>query len=482
MSKKKIIFILNNCLDIDDNDDITQRFVFLIQHLIRNSHQIILFSYKNINYSQNKEFTKWINNNLLIIEYLPGLEININNLKLSCQNVFDHQLLTLLKSYISNLDLVVLDDLPYRNLLINYLSFHSVPCLVNSLIDIPNYLSYDHFKVFTHLFKNHNHFYSNNLINTSISETYLKSNNISSDIVVWPKIILKDKVESNEDDNQIILNQKKKWNANLDYEYNKFLLCIDNFYFENQIHKVIDIIPSDVSLILLCLKYNDKYLQYIKDVIEFKKNILLFEKKNLDDQNLLSFYLSCDFTITAKTCSLDDIYTNLGYFYGVPTISHPNNGASDFIINNTNGIFLNFNQHKKFQIERLNFSFYRKNRLSGINKIYQDYQDSSNNFYDKFWSDIISPTLQTVVNQKNNIFTINFFKRLYFYFYYLFYINIWSSFLIFKNLMNDYKIYQICFDDNGNQSKYKITNHYNLKFYHILFGSLISSLLSLYLR
>ncbi len=472
MESKTFFILLNNCLDIDDNDIITQRFLFLIQTLLENNHKIILVSYKNIDYKSNIELEKYINSNQLIIEYTDGLKIVLKEHTLTFQNIFSFNLLKIIKKYIQVIDLFVLDDIPYRNYLVNYISLFNKSCLINSLIDLNSYISFYQYNFLKKIIKNHYNFMSKNIINTSTSESYLKSINTTNKYITWPKLILKNKLDLNIDKQTISIEQRNKWKNDLGDEYQKFLLCITELNKESCLDKIINILPNDIVLIIIVTNSENKYEQRIKCLIEAKSNILIYYIKNLTDQKLAEIYLSCDFTISANSMVLDDIYILLGYFYNIPCITQCNNFSFDLITNNNNGIFINFNQEDQVQIERLNFAFTRKKRFRGISKIFEDYSESSLDFYQKFNDQILNDCIYS----KNDHSYSEWIQLIYNYLIYIFSIYLWSFNILLINKFSKYQIYQINFDSDSSK-KFKITNYYKANIYYIYLISFLFYLL-----
>ena len=179
-------------------------------------------------------------------------------------------------------------------------------------------------------------------------------------------------------------------------------------------------------MIIIVTNTQNKYEQRIKCLIEAKSNILIYYIKNLTDQQPTEIYLSCDFTISANSMVLDDIYILLGYFYNIPCITQCNNFSFDLITNN-NGIFINFNQENQVQIERLNFAFSRK-RFRGISKIFEDYSESSLDFYQKFNHQILNEC-----NSKNNHSYSEWIQLIYNYLIYIFSIYLGSFNILLLN-------------------------------------------------
>lgn len=469
IKSKTFFFLLNNCLDIDDNDIITQRFLFLIQNLLNDNNRIILVSYKNIFTNNfNLEFRRYINSNQLKIEYTHGLKLILKKHELTFQNVFSFNLLKIIKKYLNIIDLFILDDIPYRNYLVNYITLLNKKCLVNSLINFNSYINFYQYDFLKGVAKNHYNFIRKDIVNISTSESFLKSISLNGKYITWPKLILKDKINLNIDQDTKIIQQRNEWNHYLNYEYHKFLLCITELTDESNIDKVIDILPNDVALILVLTNPTNKYDQNLKLTIETKNNILMNNINDISEHQLAIIYKSSDFMISANSLLLYDIYILLGYFYHIPCIIQCNDFSSDFIVNNSNGIFININQDKQVQTERINFAFERKKRLRNISKIFDEYFESNKNFYQNFNNQILNKCLNTQYNYSN----LEGIKLLFNYFIYIFYILILNFKILYINKFGKYQINQIYFDSNISK-KYKIINTYIVNLDYLFFSWII---------
>lgn len=454
----KFLFILNNCLDIVDNDIISHKYIFLIKQLIENNNEIILISYKNIDYSTSDLLNNWLNDKKIIINYVDGLELSLKNQKFTTHNIFSFQLLNLIKKYINSTDLVVIDDIPYRSLLVGYLYYWNKPCLVCSFINIPEYIQYYDNTLVQRVWKNHNYFYTPNVINTTTSLTFSKEIDKSENIVLWPKIILNPEfVDIPNNIEEIIEKQRKDWKDDLGKDFDYFLLCVSEISYEKNIDKIIDIIPENVGLIIVA-KGNNSYTDRLQTLVDSKTNIIMINE-DIDNQQIKNYYISCDYTISASKAEVHDIYILNSYLCNTPAIVQPSGEYLDLIINNTNGIFLNFEQSKEVQIERLNFAFSRRKRLRGLNKIKEDYIKSTEIFYQNFLKTIINPCQNT---QKVKTFFSVKIWYLIFYFYLLFNIYIFNIYIFYHNKINRIQIKKITPLTNKNE-KYIIKSNSGYK-------------------
>ena len=80
--------------------------------------------------------------------------------------------------------------------------------MINSLIDLNSYINFYQYNFLKKITKNHYNFISKNIINTSTSESYLKSINTTNKYITWPNLILKNKLNLNIDKETISIDQR----------------------------------------------------------------------------------------------------------------------------------------------------------------------------------------------------------------------------------------------------------------------------------
>lgn len=367
-----ILIILNNLCYAnfrDSNQDL-QRYLFLIKQLLNQQHFIYLITSKEV--KNFKFYSQLINESQIQFEYIDEVTCYYDHKIQKIINIFNSSFISKIKKYSCLVEICIMDDIPYRTLLGNYFYFlNNIPCLMISSL---NFKTINNCKKF--IIKNILN-YHYNTISPNISICYLtnlqKQQIKLPDGYKFPEIDLIDTNIfniSDEKKNYIVAIEKDKIQKKLKKTYQYYMLFpIENleYSFFNHLIKIInntdDNLDNTSNICLICL-YQNTNLDL--DFRNWPSNIIFFKKDKLSSIEIKNLYLISDYTIKNQHYEITSNDITFGFLYNIPTIGNHNQIDYDFLINNINCIYINFDQDLKTQQQRLKFALSRRKRIKNI--------------------------------------------------------------------------------------------------------------------
>ena len=416
----KILIILNNLCysSFKDNNLDLQRYLFLVNQLVNQQHFIYIITTKEV---ENFEFYNQLNKNSQIqFDYITEITCFYDNKIQKIINIFNSSFISKIKKYSCFVEMCIMDDIPYRTLLGNYFYFlNNIPCLMISSL---NFKTINNCKKF--IIKNILN-YHYNTISPNISICYLtnlqKQQIKLPDGYKFPEIDLVDTNIFNisgEKKDYIVAIEKDKIQKKLNKNFQYYILYpigkLEYSFLDHLIKLIIPTNDNDLlynednnsNICLICL-YQDTNINLDSKI--WPSNIIFFKKDKLSSNEIKNLYLISDYTIKNQHYEITSNDITLGFLYNIPTIINYNQIDYDFLINNINCIYINFDQDVKTQHQRLKFALSRRKRIKNIPNLKNSYLESNNNFYQLLLNDIINPSIEKTVRNKINYGIINIF-------------------------------------------------------------------------